>query len=175
MESISFKKATVKDLDTLIPVARKAYLQAYTHVWEDEEPSFYIKKAFTKEAFLKDLNDSNTEIQLIYFDEALVGFYKVELDSAVAEYSAAESIQLEKIYILHEFSGKRIGNRSLEHIITNAKDKGKSVFWVDVMDTSPAKYFYYKMGFETVIFWNLDYPGLKPDQLKMHQMIKKLL
>ncbi|NER16061.1 GNAT family N-acetyltransferase [Spongiivirga citrea] len=175
MEGISFKKATASDIELLIPVAQKAYLQAYTHVWEHEEPAFYLKKAFTKKAFLKDLSDSNTEIQLIYFANTLVGFYKLELDSAVSTYTAIEAIQLEKIYILNEFSGKGIGNQSLAHIISGAKQKGKSVFWVDVMDTSPAKFFYQKMGFETFSYWDLDYPGLKADQLKMHRMVKKLL
>ncbi|MFP2996011.1 GNAT family N-acetyltransferase [Spongiivirga sp. MCCC 1A20706] len=174
MEGISFKQLTNNDIDILVPIAQKAYLQAYTSVWEQNKPEYYIQKAFTRNVFATDLKNENLAYYLIYVAKVLVGFYKLELNSKIGSYKTAEAIQLEKIYILNEFSGKGIGHASLNHIMKLASELRKKVLWVDVMHTSPAKRFYEKMGFNTWSNWDLDYPGLKSDQLKMHRMLKML-
>ncbi len=155
----------------MVAISQQFYPEHYTHIWKNDDPSYYINLSFTEKAFTKDFSNTNIVYFLIEKDFKNLGLLKIREHQEVAAYSKTESLQLEKIYLLKESTGLGIGKKGIDYIKNYAKHLNKKVIWLDVMTTSPALTFYQKIGFETVSFYELEYPALKDGYKEMQRMI----
>ncbi len=171
---IHFKKCSEGDIDSLIHVSQQFYPEHYTHIWKNDDPSYYINLSFNRKAFEKDFKIENILYFLIQKRGTNLGLLKVRKNEKVSSFSDSEAIQLEKIYLLKNSTGLGIGKKGLEFTKNYAVSLGKKILWLDVMTTSPALVFYQKNGFRTISFYNLDYPGLKDGYREMQRMIMEI-
>ncbi len=174
LSEISFEKCSKKDIDILTTISQSFYPEHYAHIWQNQDPSFYLNLSFSKKAFEKDFNIENIIYYLIKKDDIHLGLLKIRKDELVQDYTNNEALQLEKIYLLQSSTGLGIGKKAMKFIIEYARSINKKVVWLDVMTTSKALDFYKKIGFVTVYHYELDYPGLKDGYRGMQRMILKL-
>lgn len=172
--SIAIKPLTIDTHDTFISVGIASYLQHYQHYWENNNSSGYIERNFTKKILQENSNDSNIACFIIYNHEVPIGLIKIKKDSAITSFTVKEAIELEKIYLLKEYSGKGIGKKALDFVVNYSRKLNKKVLWLDVMVTSPALQFYLNNGFKKTINKTLDFPNIKKEYQDMHIMVKKL-
>lgn len=163
---------TPENIDTIIQIGRYSYKQHYLHIWKDNG-AFYIKRSFSREAIEKDLKIPNSRYFLIRFKGRPVGILKILRNHALVGFTASEALEVEKIYIIREAAGKGIGARVMAFVKDHARELGKKVVWLNVMNTSPALTFYKKSGFEPVYQYTLntlDYPPIKEEYRAMTRM-----
>ncbi|WP_298546746.1 GNAT family N-acetyltransferase [uncultured Aquimarina sp.] len=172
---IKFQKCSEKDIDVLAKISQQFYPEHYSHIWKNEDTSFYINLSFTTAAFKKDIETENIMYFLIQRFEKTLGLLKLRKHQELVGHTPAEALQLEKIYLLAEATGLGIGTHTIDFTKNLAKELNKKVIWLDVMTTSPALQFYKKLGFKTVSYYNLDYPGLKDGYREMQRMILSIL
>ncbi len=168
---IIFRKCTENDIDDLVKVSQQFYPEHYTHIWKNNEPSYYINLSFTQNAFVEDLKTPNIIYFLIEKENSTLGLLKIRKDEEVHHFSKAEALQIEKIYLLKQSTGLGIGKNGMDFVKDYAINLNKKAIWLDVMTTSPALTFYQKIGFNTISFYDLDYPGLKDGYREMQRMI----
>ncbi len=168
---VVFKKCNTNDINQLIDVSQQFYPKHYAHIWKNEDTSYYINLSFTRKAFEKDFEVDNIIYFLIQKQNKNLGLLKIRKYQEIDIYNNNEALQLEKIYLLKESTGLGIGKKGVEFVKQYANDLQKKVIWLDVMTTSPALLFYQKMGFKTISFYSLDYPGLKDGYREMQRMI----
>ena len=146
--ALLFKKCTNSDLDKLVEISRKTFVEAFEKDNDPEDFSTYIDKAFEKSNIEEQLLNPNSIFYFVYFDELLVGYFKLNENAAQTDIKSKESIELERIYVLEEFQGNRIGAQTLQEATKLASQKRKNFIWLGVWQKNEdAIRFYQKHGF----------------------------
>ncbi|MCC9168715.1 GNAT family N-acetyltransferase [Pontibacter harenae] len=174
MQDITITPCTSADIPQLIEVAVHSYNQHYTHLWYDNGAD-YVKKCFTQHPLEQEFADSNAAFFFINLEEKPVGFLKLNIDKALDNYTAADALELERIYIIQEASGKGIGSKAIDFTVQFAKDREKQVVWLKAMDSSDdAVRFYERNGFQKCGTFLLDKPLMKVEYRGMFVMKRDL-
>lgn len=172
---IKFLTCSDREIDHLVEISKQFYPEHYRHIWKNNDPSYYMNLSFTQKAFEKDFQNENIHYFLITNSNNPVGLLKLRKHEEIDSYSNTEALQLEKIYLLATATGTGIGKKAIDFTKQYALSLNKKVIWLDVMTTSPALFFYQKMGFDTISRYHLDYPGIKEEHTEMQRMILTLL
>jgi diamine N-acetyltransferase len=170
---MTLKPLTITDIPTLVSVARASYMQSYTHLWDDRGEK-YMADCFNPAQIALEFSDSNAVFFLVFDAEKPVGFLKLNTDKAYENYTAQEALELERIYLLAETTGKGFGKQIIEFVMNLAKNSEKSVVWLKTMDTGPALEFYKKQNFSITGTLRLTFAGLKDELRGMYVMARKV-
>ena len=100
---------------------------------------------------------------MILYQNIPAGFIKINFNKALEGYAADKSLELERIYLLNEVSGKGIGTEAMHRIIDDAVKTDKELIWLKSMDSSPALNFYQKLGFKKYAVEKLPFDGFKDE------------
>lgn len=145
---LSFKICTPEDLDSLTELSRTTFIAAFEKDNDPAEFNDYMNSAFSKDNIKTQLLNSNSEFHFAYYDNSLVGYFKLNEEDAQNEQHEESSVELERIYVLEEFQGKQIGKYMLLKTIDIAKAKQVSFLWLGVWNKNTAAVrFYERYGF----------------------------
>lgn len=170
--SIRLQQLFADDAQLLSEVAIKAYRDHYLNFWYDDG-AWYIAKYFSASSLRQELSDDNALFFLVYHKESPVGFLKINTNAALAG-GPKEALELERIYLTKNASGKGIGSYVLNFIFDIARSKNKKLVWLKVMDSSEAVNFYKQHGFEICGTHHLDFTQMKQGLRGMFIMKKYL-
>lgn len=154
-------------LQELASISCKAYLDHYTHMWYDEG-QWYINKSFNILTLESEMSDLDSDFFFIEYQKNRVGFVKLNWCYPDLQSSASEDMELERIYLLGEMTGKGIGKAVLQEVIYLARREQKSNLWLKSMDSGKAVDFYRKMGFQQCGTHRLDYEMMIPEYRGMY-------
>ena len=147
--NLSFNICELKDLDILLKISRETFIAAFEKENDPKDFQNYINKAFKKETIAAELLNPNSTFYLVYLNKALVGYFKLNEKDAQNEQFKAESMELERIYVLDAFQGQQIGKQILLKIITIAKSKKLNFLWLGVwQENTNAVRFYERHNFK---------------------------
>lgn len=147
--SLTYRKCTNADLDTLIRISKETFSAAFEKDNDPEDFQAYLKKAFAPEQIVSELNNPDCFFYFVFDDENLVGYFKLNVGAAQTDVHDKNAMELERIYVLGEHQGKQIGAWMLGQINTLAQTMGKAYIWLGVWEHNPkAIQFYQKHGFQ---------------------------
>lgn len=145
---IKFQKCSNSDLDKLVEISRKTFEEAFEKDNDPEDFNTYIDKAFKKSNIEQQLLNPHSTFYFVYNDKVLVGYFKLNENDSQTDVKSEESIELERIYVLKEFQGNRIGEQILHKTLELASQKVKKFIWLGVWQKNTnAIRFYEKHGF----------------------------
>lgn len=170
---MEIKTCSAEDINDLLFIAKTSYQDHYTYLWDDEGVK-YISTHFSLTQLQKELSNPNSHFYLLYYQDKLVGFLKLNLDSEVKNYSAIEALELERIYFIKEATGKGLGKMVLEFVIDLAKKRNKKIVWLKAMNSSQSVEFYKKNQFEVIDEMILPYEFMKDEFRKIVTMIREI-
>ncbi|GAB3539711.1 spermidine/spermine N(1)-acetyltransferase [Pontibacter brevis] len=173
MPIIQITPCTPADLYTLQDIAINAYGDHYLYLWYDGG-AWYIDRSFSEATIKKELEDQNAALFLIYAEEELVGFLKLNIDQALEGESEEESLELERIYLTKAASGKGIGRQVVDFTVAFARERNKRTIWLKAMDSSKSVDFYEQNGFEKCGTYRLDFEAMKPEYRGMYILKREL-
>ncbi len=146
---LSYKTCTLKDLDMLIEISRKTFVVAFEKDNKPEDFRNYINKAFDTEKVKSELLNPNSTFYFAYLREKLIGYFKLNVYDAQNEQFEAQSMELERIYVLSAFQGQQIGKHMLAKAIAIAKSRDMSFLWLGVwQENTSAVRFYERHHFK---------------------------
>jgi GNAT superfamily N-acetyltransferase len=140
----------------LYDIAIQTYKQTYTYLWTDEGEA-YLNRFYKKDDLEKDLVTPDVIYFLVYADDRVAGYFKVK-QNALLPYSKKQCLEIEKLYLLQQFTGKGMGKAIVNFINDLSKNQQHPILWLKVMESSPAKSFYEAFGFKQTDRTYLDYP-----------------
>lgn len=171
---IRIHKLGVEDAALLSKVAIKAYSDHYLHLWLDGG-KWYINKYFSVENLTDELKNDNSLFFIVSYNTYPVGFLKINISNPLPEVEE-NALELERIYITEEASGKGIGRELVNLAMEVAYENRKKVVWLKAMDTSSGPIaFYKKMGFEVVGTHVLRHQLMKEELRGMVIMVRNLI
>jgi GNAT superfamily N-acetyltransferase len=172
--NFQIKQLSAFDAAALSKIALKAYNDHYLHLWFDNG-DWYKNKSFATQALAAELSNSNSLFYIIYDNNEEAGFLKLNINEALAPFSAGDCMELERIYLTTAASGKGIGSFLMNHTLETAKQFNKKILWLKVMDSSTGPIsFYQKKGFEICGTTQLSFELMKPELRGMHIMKKHI-
>ncbi|MEM6320011.1 MAG: GNAT family N-acetyltransferase [Bacteroidota bacterium] len=160
-QKVTFHRCTTADIDQIIQIAQTTYRQHYQYLWKDQG-EHYIETSYNPTAIAAELADENVRLYLIQQGETVFGFLKINQDAAYGNCTAQEGMEIQRIYLKNEATGKGIGSATLREVDELAQRLGKRMVWLKVMDSSPALKFYQKGGYDISGETKLEVDGIFP-------------
>lgn len=143
------RAGTLQDTSLLSALGRTTFEEAFAKDNTAENMKAYLDQSFNKEKIIKEITDSNSQFYLAYYDEQPAGYAKLRVNGEVKKVLKGKAIELERIYVSHDFQGKKIGTALLQTCINHAQEKKFEWIWLGVWENNhKAQNFYAKWGFE---------------------------
>ena len=148
MEVIIIRKAGPGDLKTLKDISRKTFSEAFSANNSDENMKSYLQEAFSSEKLSSELTNKGSEFYFAVLNHEVIGYLKLNTGQSQTEIHDDKALEIERIYVLQQYHGKKVGQLLYEKAIDVARQKGVNYVWLGVWEENPrAINFYKKNGF----------------------------
>lgn len=147
--SYKIRKVEPSELQLLKSIGIKTFLDTFSDSYSDEDFQTYFDSAFTIDKLAQELKEKNSETYFYIVDDNVVGYFKLNIDSAQTEPMGEQYLELQRIYFLKEAQGGGKGANVINYAIWRAKALNKSHIWLGVWKyNEQALNFYKKHGFQ---------------------------
>lgn len=148
MKNITVQKITLSDIGQLQQIGRETFSETFSSGNTEENMNKYLTEGFSNEKLTKELNNENSEFYFALSENKVIGYLKINFGKSQTELQDDTAVEIERIYVLKEFHGKKVGQVLYEKAIEIAKEKNVDYVWLGVWEENPrAISFYKKNGF----------------------------
>jgi len=148
MEQITIRRISVTDIEQLQEIGRQTFYETFSDKNSKENIRMYLEQGFNYEKVAAELNNPNSEFYFATLDNKVIGYLKLNYGQSQTELQDDKALEIERIYVLQEFHGKKVGQLLYEKAMKVAKEKNIEYVWLGVWEeNSRAINFYKKNGF----------------------------
>lgn len=148
VNNISVRQASAADVDIIVSLGRKTFVETYGDNNKKETVAAYVDEMFNHERIKKEVNTFGERFFITYVGELPVGFTKLSENKQPKGLNGKKKIQVERIYVLKEFQGFKIGKELIEKVMQVAREESYKIVWLSVWQkNNKAVQFYQKAGF----------------------------
>lgn len=143
------RRATPEDAKLVALLGRITFRETFGYLFSDhcDELRVYLDTTFDVGKIGRSVGKPENAYWLAFVAGLPVGYAKLKHPSTPADEGGQNFAQLQKIYILKEFLGQRIGNGLLYHVLSEAQSRAP-LLWLDVLrENERAVTFYRRHGF----------------------------
>ena len=145
---LSLQRCKLKDLEPLAKLARETFAASFAHLNDPQDFKHYMSTAFSDDTLRTELLHPDSAFYLVKNEDAFVGYFKLNYNTAQTDIREEQSSELERIYVAPEWQGLGIGEWMLDQAKKQARHNEKSYMWLGVWEkNSSAIRFYEKHGF----------------------------
>ncbi|BFT72750.1 GNAT family N-acetyltransferase [Paenibacillus sp. P36] len=146
--TIHIKQCTLEELGLLQEISIETFTETFKHQNSPENMRAYLEKAFHLNQLEKELSNISSEFYIIYSNEEMAGYLKINIHDAQTELMGNDALEVERIYIRKNFHKQGLGKYLLNKAIEIAKQRNKKKIWLGVWEHNEnAIAFYQKMDF----------------------------
>ena len=144
MNPIEIKKITKEDIEQLQIIGRQTFLETFAAANTEENMQQYLEEGFTVDKLTAELTNPNSEFYFALFDNKVIGYLKINFKAPQTELKDHSALEIERIYVLKEFHGKKVGQILYETAFDIAIKAGASYLWLGVWEENPRAINFYK-------------------------------
>lgn len=149
MENLQIKKVAKNDIWQLQQICSQTFAETFSAMNSEEDMQKYLADSFSDEKLRTELRDENSAYYFALVNEKVAGYLKVNFGQSQNELKNENALEIERIYVLKAFQGKRVGQVLFEKAIEMAEQKEVDFVWLGVWEhNAKAIRFYRKNGFE---------------------------
>jgi ribosomal protein S18 acetylase RimI-like enzyme len=147
---IEIKKATLSDLVTIQNISKQSFTETFAAINTPENMEKYLQESFNTAQLTAEINNSDSPFYIAFWNNEPVGYLKLNLGDAQTETVEDATLEIQRIYVLQAFHGKKIGQLLLDEAIKIAHQIPVNYIWLGVWEENHrALQFYTKNGFVT--------------------------
>ncbi|MDF2518418.1 MAG: family N-acetyltransferase [Sphingobacterium sp.] len=136
------------DIDLLKSIAQQTFIETFSEVNTAADMAKYIAEKFSNETLLAELSNQGSEFYFAQLDKRIIGYLKINSEQAQTELQDEHALEIERIYVLQEFHGKKVAQLLYEKALDIARLKNVRFIWLGVWEENHrAISFYQKNGF----------------------------
>ncbi|WP_162428775.1 GNAT family N-acetyltransferase [Pontibacter pudoricolor] len=148
MHTIEIKRVTLTAIDQLQQIGRQTFSETFSAGNTEENMKKYLEEGFSVEKLTAELQNKNSEFYFATVNGNVIGYLKLNFGSSQTEIKDDKALEIERIYVLKEYHGKKVGQLLYGQAMQIAKQAGADYVWLGVWEENPgAINFYKKNGF----------------------------
>ncbi|CAM4135019.1 GNAT family N-acetyltransferase [Zobellia nedashkovskayae] len=145
---LRLQKCTTADVKLLSKISKQTFSDAFEKDNDAVDFKKYLELAFSHDTLLNQLKNKDSSFYFVYKGVNLTGYFKLNENEAQTDLKSKQYIELERIYVLHDYQSMGIGMWILNESKKIAQDKLKKFLWLGVWEENKkAITFYKKHGF----------------------------
>ncbi|WP_312336930.1 GNAT family N-acetyltransferase [Sphingobacterium sp.] len=145
---VDITKVKLTDIDLLQEIGKKTFVQTFSDTNTEDNMKAYLAEGFSREKLLSELCNEESEFYFATVENKVVGYLKVNTGQAQTEQQCPQALEIERIYVLQEFHGRKVGQLLYEKALSLAQRKEAPFVWLGVWEKNlRAINFYQKNGF----------------------------
>lgn len=148
MEAIRISQAAPEDVSTLQQIGTQTFFEAFAQSNTASDMQQYLEDNFREEKVLTELNNPDSYFYIVWDGASPIGYLKLNTGKAQTDLKEPHSLEIERIYVLGAYHGKKVGQLLYEKALEVAQLQHKSSIWLGVWEKNyKAIRFYEKNGF----------------------------
>jgi len=148
MKDLQLIKAETRHITLLRQLSITTFVSTYAHYNTEEDMRNYIADNFSEDKLSAEIVSGFSNYYFAMDGNIAIGYIKVNYAPQQTDVNDAESLELERIYVLKEHQGKRAGQFLLDSATAIAKTGNLKYLWLGVWDKNTnAQAFYAKNNF----------------------------
>lgn len=149
MLKIQIKKITLDNLEQLQKISRQTFIETFAQFNSKENMEKYLYESLSFEQLKLELENEFSDFYFAYNDSEVIGYLKINRGEAQTEKKEDNSLEIERIYVLEKFQGRRVGQILFQKAVEIAQSLQMDFIWLGVWEKNEkAIQFYLKNGFE---------------------------
>ncbi|MBA9075233.1 ribosomal protein S18 acetylase RimI-like enzyme [Flavobacterium gossypii] len=148
MVSIEIKRVDLNSINLLQEIGRQTFLETFSETNTSENMNKYLEDGFSLDKLTAELNSKNSEFYFAELNNEIIGYLKINFGESQTELKDDKALEIERIYVLKDFHGKKVGQLLYDKAIEVASQTNADYVWLGVWEENPrAISFYKKNGF----------------------------
>ncbi|MBD5430692.1 GNAT family N-acetyltransferase [Lactobacillus sp.] len=145
------KKVDTEDVKELQKISRLTFKETFGADNSTENMTEFLDKTYAEEKLLNEIKNPNSHFFFLLVDDKVVGYLKVNEADAQSEDVAENALEIERIYLTHEYQHRGLGLVLIKLAEKIARENNKDNMWLGVWENNfNAQNFYNKDGFKRV-------------------------
>lgn len=147
---IEIKKAVLADLKIIQNISKQSFTETFAAINSPENMEKYLEESFNTTQLTSEISNPESPFYIAFWEKEPVGYLKLNFGNAQTESIKDNAIEIQRIYVLQAFHGKKIGQILLDEAIKIAHQEAVEYIWLGVWEENHrAIQFYTKNGFIT--------------------------
>jgi diamine N-acetyltransferase len=109
IDKIEIKKVSLSDVDELQSIGRETFFETFADENTESNMKKYLEENFSIDKLESELIIPNSEFYFALTDNKIIGYLKLNFGQAQTELKDQNALEIERIYVLKEFHGKKVG------------------------------------------------------------------
>jgi ribosomal protein S18 acetylase RimI-like enzyme len=148
VEVVIIRKGFQCDLLRLQRIGRQTFSETFADANTEENMQKYLDEGFSIEKLTEELSNHDSQFYFAELNDKTIGYLKLNIGSSQTELKDNKAIEIERIYVLKEFQGKKVGQLLYDKVIQIAMNANVEYVWLGVWEENPrAINFYKRNGF----------------------------
>ena len=148
LDKIELIQITHSHIAALQQIGRQTFEETFAESNSAENMAKYLEEAYSFEKLNEELNNPNSFFYFAMMDQDVIGYLKLNMGLSQTELKDNDALEIERIYVLKDFHGKKVGQLLFDKAIEIAKEQQVAYVWLGVWEENKrAIHFYTKNGF----------------------------
>jgi ribosomal protein S18 acetylase RimI-like enzyme len=148
LDEIELIQINHSHIEALQQIGRQTFSETFAESNSAENMAKYLEEAYAHEKLNEELNNPNSFFYFAILDEKVIGYLKLNKGVSQTELKNNDALEIERIYVLKDFHGKKVGQLLFDKAIEIAKEQQVAYVWLGVWEENKrALQFYTKNGF----------------------------
>ncbi len=148
MENIIIEKVQAADIGQLQRIGKQTFVETFADANTAENMQKYLAEGFAVDKLIAEINNPETEFYFARFSGEVIGYLKINYGSAQTELKDESALEIERIYVLKAYHGKKVGQLLYDKAFDLAAKSKASYLWLGVWEKNTrAINFYTRNGF----------------------------
>jgi ribosomal protein S18 acetylase RimI-like enzyme len=148
MEEIIIQEVTISDLLELQKISVQTFSETFASTNTEENMRSYLNEAYSISKLTDEFQNVDSKFYFSILENRVIGYLKLNFGESQTELKDAKALEIERIYVLQEFHGKRVGQVLYDKAIQVANQMHMEYVWLGVWEENKrALSFYKKNGF----------------------------
>ncbi|MBL7967727.1 MAG: GNAT family N-acetyltransferase [Prolixibacteraceae bacterium] len=148
MNTIEIRRIGASDVAELQQIGRLTFTETFAEHNSPENLAAYLEESFATAKLTNELKNPESQFYFAFAASILAGYLKINFGAAQTENVDPAALEIERIYVLKEFHGKKVGQALFQKALDVAAETSCSQIWLGVWEKNhKALNFYRKNGF----------------------------
>jgi ribosomal protein S18 acetylase RimI-like enzyme len=148
IDKITIEQINHSHIEALQQIGRQTFEETFAESNSAENMAKYLEEAYSHEKLSAELNNANSFFYFAMMDHNVIGYLKLNKGGSQTELKDNDALEIERIYVIKEFHGKKVGQLLFDKAIAIAKEQHVAYVWLGVWEENKrAIQFYTKNGF----------------------------